>query len=122
MIVVIKSSATPQQTQMVVDKIVAMGYGVNVSQGSERLIIGVLGVRENKDMLAAQLGGFDFVERVVPVSKSYKLVSREGTHADTVVRLSNGVEIGGNAIHVMAGAWAGRGRGAGVEKAAWGGR
>src|ERR1700694_1209418 len=103
MIVVIKSSATPQQTQMVVDKIVAMGYGVNVSQGSERLIIGVLGVRENKDMLAAQLGGFDFVERVVPVSKSYKLVSREGTHADTVVRLSNGVEIGGNAIHVMAG-------------------
>ncbi|MDQ6780229.1 MAG: 3-deoxy-7-phosphoheptulonate synthase [Candidatus Eremiobacteraeota bacterium] len=103
MIVVIKGSATAAQTQLVVDKIVAMGYGVNVSRGAEKLIIGVLGVRENKDMLAAQLSGFDFVERVMPVSKSYKLVSREGTHADTAVRVSADVEIGGGSVHVMAG-------------------
>jgi 3-deoxy-7-phosphoheptulonate synthase len=103
MIIVIKRDATPEQTQAVVDKVTAMGYGVNVSKGAERLIIGVLGVSENKDMLAAQLASLPAVDRVMPVSKSYKLVSREGAHADTIVRLANGAEIGGTAVHVMAG-------------------
>jgi len=103
MIIVIRRDASQDQTQAVVDKIKAMGYSVNVSKGEERTIIGVIGVRENKDVLAAQLEGLPFVERVVPISKSYKLVAREGAHADSVVRLRNGVEIGGNVIHVMAG-------------------
>jgi len=103
MIVVIKPGATPQQAQEVIDKIVAMGYSVNVSQGAERLIIGVLGVRENKDVLAAQLGGFSGVDRVMPISKSYKLVSREGAHTDTIVRISDKVEIGAGLVHVIAG-------------------
>ena len=119
MIVVMKTGATPEQTKAVVDKITAMGYGVNVSQGSERLIIGVLGVRENKDMLAAQLAGLAFVERVMPISKSYKLVSREGAHADTVVRLKNGAEIGGKTVHVMAGPCTVEGRDMVVETAKW---
>jgi hypothetical protein len=56
MIVVIKRGASAEEARIVVEKIKAMGYDVNVSQGAERLIIGVLGVRENKDVLAAQLG------------------------------------------------------------------
>jgi len=119
MIVVIKRTATPEQTQDIVDKIVAMGYAVNVSQGAERLIIGVLGVRENKDMLAAQLGGFAAVERVMPVSKSYKLVSREGTQTDTVVRVGQAVEIGGGLVHVIAGPCTVEGRDMLVETAHW---
>src|SRR5215472_7241526 len=103
MIIVIKQGATQEQTQAIVDKVTSMGYGVNVSKGAERLIIGVLGVRENKDVLAAQLASFPQVERVMPVSKSYKLVSREGAHSDTVVKLRSGAEIGGKAVHVMAG-------------------
>jgi 3-deoxy-7-phosphoheptulonate synthase len=119
MIVVMKSGATPEQTQAVVDKIVAMGYGVNVSEGVERLIIGVLGVHENKDMLAAQLGGFEAVERVMPVSKSYKLVSREGAHADTIVRVGKNVEFGGAAVHVIAGPCTVEGHDMLVETAHW---
>ncbi|MBV8081909.1 MAG: 3-deoxy-7-phosphoheptulonate synthase [Candidatus Eremiobacteraeota bacterium] len=103
MIVIIKRGATDAQAQEVVEKITAMGYGVNVSKGVERLIIGVLGVRENKEMLAAQLSGIACVERVVPVSKNYKLVSREGAQAGTIIKLPNGVEIGGTAVHVIAG-------------------
>ena len=103
MIVVIKTSATKEQAQEVVDKIVAMGYSVNVSQGAERLIIGVLGVRENKDVLAAQLGGLAAVDRVMPISKSYKLVSREGAHGDTIVKVGADVEIGAGLVHVIAG-------------------
>ena len=103
MIVVIRRGATAEEARIVVDKIKSMGFDVNVSQGAERLIIGVLGVRENKDMLAAQLSSLAGVERVMPVSKSFKLVSREGTHADTVVRLANGAEIGNGAVHVIAG-------------------
>ena len=103
MIVVMRTGATAEQTQAVVDKITAMGFGVNISQGAEKLIIGVLGVRENKETLAAQLGGLPYVERVMPISKAYKLVSREGAQTETIVRLANGVEIGGKVVHVMAG-------------------
>jgi 3-deoxy-7-phosphoheptulonate synthase len=118
-IVVIKPSATPDQTKEVIDKIVAMGYAVNVSQGAERLIIGVLGVRENKDMLAAQLGGFACVDRVMPISKSYKLVSREGAQSDTVVRVGKSVEIGGGLVHVIAGPCTVEGRDMLIETAHW---
>jgi 3-deoxy-7-phosphoheptulonate synthase len=119
LIIVIKQGATPEQTQAVVDKVTAMGYGVNVSKGAERLIIGVLGVRENKDMLAAQLASLPQVERVMPVSKSFKLVSREGAHGDTIIRLKGGVEIGGTAVHVMAGPCTVEGRDMMLETAAW---
>src|SRR5579864_4168341 len=107
MIIIVKRGATPEQTQQIIDKIRAMGYDVNASQGAERLIIGVLGVRENKDMLAAQLAGIECVERVVAISKSYKLVSREGAQTDTVIRVRNGsakaLEIGANPVVIMAG-------------------
>ena len=117
MIVVMRQGANPQQTQSVVDKIEAMGYGVNVSKGEERTIIGVIGVHENKDLLAAQLQGLAFVDRVVPISKSYKLVSREGAHAGGVVRLRNGLEIGGRSVHVMAGPCTVEGRDMVIETA-----
>jgi len=119
MIVVIKRSATAEQAQEIIDKITAMGYGVNVSQGAERLIIGVLGVRSDKDMLAAQLGGFAAVDRVMPISKSYKLVSREGVTTDTVVRVGDSVEIGGGLVHVIAGPCTVEGRDMLVETAHW---
>ena len=119
MIVVIKRNATPEQTKEIIDKIVAMGFGVNVSQGAERLIIGVLGVRDNKDMLAAQLGGFEAVDRVMPISKSYKLVSREGAQADTIVRVGKDVEIGGPNVQVIAGPCTVEGRDMVVTTAQW---
>ncbi|HXW77836.1 MAG TPA: 3-deoxy-7-phosphoheptulonate synthase [Candidatus Eremiobacteraceae bacterium] len=119
MIVVMKSGVTPEQTQIVVDKIASMGYGVNISQGAEKLIIGVLGVRDNKETLAAQLGGLPYVERVMPISKAYKLVSREGAQGDTIVRLRNGVEIGGASVHVMAGPCTVEGREMLVDTARW---
>ena len=119
MIVVVRSDATPDQIEAVVDKIKAMGFGVNVSKGVERLVIGVLGVYENKDMLAAQLEGFAGVERVVPISKSYKLVSREGAQGDTVVRVRGDVAIGGPNVHVMAGPCTVEGREMVLETARW---
>lgn len=119
MIVVIRRNATPEQTQQVVDKIVSMGFGVNVSQGAERLIIGVLGVREDKEILAAQLGGLEAVDRVVPIGRPYKLVSREGTGADTIVRVAKGVEIGGPTVHVIAGPCTVEGRDMVVQTAQW---
>jgi len=119
MIVVIKAGASPQQAQEVIDKIVAMGYSVNVSQGAERLIIGVLGVRDNKDVLAAQLGGFAGVERVMPISKSYKLVSREGASTDTIVRINDKVEIGAGLVHVIAGPCTVEGSEMLIETAHW---
>ena len=119
MIIVMKTGATPEQTKAVVDKVTALGYGVNISQGAEKLIIGVLGVRDDKETLAAQLGGLPFVERVMAISKAYKLVSREGAQADTIIRLRSGAEIGGRAVHVMAGPCTVEGRDMLIETARW---
>ncbi|SRR5579872_494978 len=119
MIIIIKSTATDTQVQEVIDKVVAMGFGVNVSQGIERLVIGVLGVRDDKDILAAQLGGFGCVERVIPISRAYKLVSREGVSEASVVRV-RGIEIGtAGAIHVIAGPCTVEGREMLLKTAAW---
>src|SRR5205823_5955498 len=43
------------------------------------------------------------VEVVTPISKPYKLVSREFHPEDTVIKLKNGLEIGGKRVIVMAG-------------------
>jgi 3-deoxy-7-phosphoheptulonate synthase len=71
-----------------------------VSKGTERTIIGVIGP---EDALRVQpLEVIPGVEKVMPVLKPYKLVSREFKPEPSVVDVG-GVKIGGRALVVMAG-------------------
>ncbi|MBI2173695.1 MAG: 3-deoxy-7-phosphoheptulonate synthase [Candidatus Omnitrophica bacterium] len=71
-----------------------------VSRGTERTIIGVIG---SEDALRVQpLEVIPGVEKVIPVLKPYKLVSREFKPESSVVDLG-GVAIGDKRIIVMAG-------------------
>ena len=66
----------------------------------ERTIIGVIG---EEDVLRVQpLEAFPGVEKVMPILKPYKLVSREFKSEDSIVDVG-GIKIGGKKIVVMAG-------------------
>ena len=100
MIVVMKAGSSQDEIRRVVNRIEVGGLTAHISQGIEHTVIGALGQAfpELRDTLELLPG----VEQVIPVSKPYKLASREFHPRDTIVEL-NGVAIGGNEIVVMAG-------------------
>lgn len=100
MIVVMKSGCSQDDIGAVVDRIKKLGLKEHISQGVERTIIGVLG--QNLLDLQDKLQLLPGVEEIIPVSKPYKLASREFHPRNTVVRV-NGVAIGGDEIVIMAG-------------------
>ncbi|HET8562325.1 MAG TPA: 3-deoxy-7-phosphoheptulonate synthase, partial [Candidatus Binatia bacterium] len=72
----------------------------HISQGEERTIIGAIG---DERLLADQtLEAFPGVEKVLPILKPYKLVSREFQPNNSIIEI-NGRRIGDKKVHVMAG-------------------
>jgi len=100
MIVVMKVGSSQDEISRVANRIEDVGLKAHISEGTEHTVIGVLGqvFPELRDALVVLPG----VDQVIPVSKPYKLASREFHPRDTIVKLS-GVAIGGNEIVVMAG-------------------
>jgi 3-deoxy-7-phosphoheptulonate synthase len=103
MIIVMRPHASDEEIEAVTALIAAMRLASHVSRGSERTIVGVVGVSEDKETLLAQFAQLDGVESVVPISRSYKLVSREARSERTVVRLKNGAAFGSRELAVCAG-------------------
>jgi len=100
MIVVLKPGLTQEEIHKVVERIESFGLRAHLSEGKERTIIGAIG---DERLLADQtLESFPGVEKVLPILKPYKLVSREFQRANTIIEV-NGHKIGGKKIHVMAG-------------------
>ena len=100
MIVVMKVGSSQDEISRVKKRIEVGGLKAHISEGIEHTVIGVLGqvFPELRDALELLPG----VDQVIPVSKPYKLASREFHPRDTIVEI-NGVAIGGNEIVVMAG-------------------
>ena len=100
MIIVLKPNATKKQLDHLLERIKALGLKPMVSKGTERTIIGVIG---SEDALRVQpLEVIPGVEKVMPVLKPYKLVSREFRPEDSIVTV-NGLKIGGKQVIIMAG-------------------
>ncbi len=100
MIVVLKPGMAQQEVQAVADRIERLGLKAFVVVGKERTIIGAIG--DERLLVDQTLESFPGVEKVLPILKPYKLVSREFQAEDTVIKVG-GCEIGGKKIHVMAG-------------------
>jgi 3-deoxy-7-phosphoheptulonate synthase len=100
MIVVMKVDSNEDQINAVVERIEELGLKGHVSQGVEHTVVGVVGrtFPELRDRLELLPG----VEEVIPVSKPYKLASREFHPRNTVVKV-NDLAIGGDEIVIMAG-------------------
>jgi 3-deoxy-7-phosphoheptulonate synthase len=103
MIIVMRPHASDAEIETVTSLIAAMRLASHVSRGAERTIVGVVGVSEDKETLLAQFAQLDGVESVVPISRSYKLVSREARSERTIVRLKNGAAFGSRELAVCAG-------------------
>lgn len=100
MIIVLKPDATKHQVNHILERIKSLGLKPMISKGTERTIIGVIGP---EDALRVQpLEVIPGVEKVMPVLKPYKLVSREFKPQSTVVTV-NGIQIGGKPVVIMAG-------------------
>jgi len=100
MIIVLRPDATKKQIDHLIEKVKKLGLKPMVSRGVERTIIGVIG---EEDVLRVQpLEAFPGVEKVMPILKPYKLVSREFKSENSIVDVE-GVKIGGKKIIVMAG-------------------
>jgi 3-deoxy-7-phosphoheptulonate synthase len=103
MIIIMAPGATEDQVMDVIRRLEARGYGHHISRGVERTLIGAIGALEGeKESVAQQLSGLPMVERVVPILRPYKLVSRE--HAREPVPVSIGeATFGGPHIGIAAG-------------------
>ena len=100
MLIVMHSDATDAEIRGVMDRIESLGYRAHPIPGSLRTAIGITG---NKGSL--QRGEFELmpgVDQAVPVTKPYKLVSREARDERTCVDVA-GVPIGEGTFTVIAG-------------------
>jgi len=99
-LIVMQKDATPEQIDRVNEEIRNLGLTPVSIPGSERIAIGIIG---NAGPLDPELfSGLDGVKEAIPVSKPYKLVSREVKPEDTVVQIGD-VAIGGSDFIVIAG-------------------
>ncbi|WP_029215145.1 3-deoxy-7-phosphoheptulonate synthase [Kallotenue papyrolyticum] len=101
MIVVMRPGATTMQINEVLDRLGTFNLKGELSQGEERVVIGVLGAPIPAG-LGQALEALPGVEKTLRITAPYKLASREFHPLDTVVRVRD-VEIGGNELVVMAG-------------------
>jgi 3-deoxy-7-phosphoheptulonate synthase len=100
MIVILKPDATRIQIDNVIARIEQMGCKVEVSQGEERTVMGIIGDGQRLDR--EQIERMAGVERTAPIMRPFKRASRDFHPADTIVKL-NGVSIGGQQLIIMAG-------------------
>ncbi len=100
MMIIMQAKATQEQIQQVVQVIENKQLQAHLSQGEERTIIGAIGDGRPVDKaLFLHLPG---VDRVVPISRPYKLASREFSSTPSIFPI-NGMDIGGEEIVIMAG-------------------
>jgi 3-deoxy-7-phosphoheptulonate synthase len=101
MIVILKSKSTKEQVEEVALEVRKLGYTPHPIYGELQTVIAAIGDERTHHTLES-LAAFPQVERVLPVQKRYKLVSRESKAEETVVNV-DGVKIGGGHFVVMAG-------------------
>lgn len=103
MVIILTGGATERNRDDITDNLKQRGYGVHVSVGVEKTIIGVIGVGvEEKAEIADQFEALPFVERCVAISRPYKLVDKAFRPEGTTINV-RGVVIGGETAVIMAG-------------------
>ena len=104
MLVVMQTQATEDQVRAVCARIEALGYKAHPIPGSIRMAIGITGNTGIVDL--GTLEGMAGVAECIPVSKPYKLVSREIKPENSVIRVPTplgDVSFGGPAVAIVAG-------------------
>lgn len=104
MLVVMGAAATEKQVRDVCERIEALGLKAHPIPGAARTAIGITGNKGSLDL--GVLESLPGVIECIPVSKPYKLVSRDAKAEDTVVTIatpSGDVLVGGGHVAMVAG-------------------
>ena len=100
MLIVMNQKATAEEIDSVVKVIESKGYTARAIPGGERVSIGIL---HNQGPVDGSLFlGLPGVKDVIPITKPYKLVSREFKSEDTVVTVGE-ISIGNGHLTIIAG-------------------
>jgi len=100
MIIVLKENAPQQAAEKLMKEIRAKGLQIDVSKGTRKTVLGLVGDTSVIDMEHVQ--GYDYVDKVLRVEEPYKRASRAFHPQNSIIR-AGGVEIGGKKLVVMAG-------------------
>ncbi len=99
MILVLEKGITQIKKSQLKSILAEKGCMVHEPGGSGHNILGIIGKNSlSREFFIAQEGVTD----IVPISTSYKLVSRQMKKEDTIIRIGN-VEVGGDRIAIIAG-------------------
>jgi 3-deoxy-7-phosphoheptulonate synthase len=102
-IIVLKPTATEDELRRIVKKLEGRGLRTNISKGTERTVIGVIGdtskIAEEEENAIRVMPG---VEDVMRILKPYKLASRDFKAENTTINIIGNV-IGAKKIQVIAG-------------------
>ena len=100
MMIIMKSNATSEQVEHVVEQVKAAGLNAHLSQGIEATIIGAIGETHNipTDIFEV-LDGVDMVKRI---TQPFKLASRQ-FHPENSIFPLDGFTVGGDEIAIIAG-------------------
>jgi 3-deoxy-7-phosphoheptulonate synthase len=102
MLVVMKAQATQEEIQAVCEHIGSLGFRAHPLPGAQRTAIGITG--NQGEIERGNLEEMSGVAEVIPVSKPYKLVSRDVKEDDTVISFpGTNATIGGRNLAMIAG-------------------
>jgi 3-deoxy-7-phosphoheptulonate synthase len=102
MVVVMQEGASERQIQVVIDRMVEVGFNVHRSTGTVHTVLGGVGVK-SEEIDPAIFEVLDGVREAHRIASPYKLASRSFRPGGSVVRVGSGVEVGGGRVVIMAG-------------------
>ena len=100
MMIIMRSNASDAQIDDVVRAVQVHGLRAHLSRGVERTVIGAIG--DGRPVDKDQFMYLPGVDRIVPISRPFKLASREFSPDNSSFPL-NGISIGGEGIVIIAG-------------------
>ncbi|MEO8351365.1 MAG: 3-deoxy-7-phosphoheptulonate synthase [Chthoniobacteraceae bacterium] len=101
MIVVIKPGTPREQVDEVIAEVQKLGYDPRPIFGTEQTVVAAIGDERTHHTLESLIA-MPQVEKVMPVQKRHKLVSRESHPGNSIVDV-DGLKVGGERVIIMAG-------------------
>lgn len=100
MMIIMQTDATKGEITVVVERVELNGLHAHLVHGEERTVIGVVG--DGRAVHQDQFLHLPGVDRVIPISRPYKLASRELIPKDSLFPL-DGVKVGDQGVVLIAG-------------------
>src|SRR3989442_3211952 len=104
MVIILPPAATESDVADLRRRLKEFGYQSHLSRGEERTLVGAVGAAPpNKAAIMEALERLVYVERVVPITRQYKLAAREFNPGGSRFEVGGGVTVGAGSAVVIAG-------------------